>query len=315
MDYAELVIHTTTVACEAVEEMLRRLGAQGMATEDPTDALRLINEPGSLVMSDNDFTDALPDHVIIRAYFPENVLQEPDFLSRVEEELQQIAEFLPVGSGCQGLNLVKEEDWANSWKSYYHPLSISQRLVVCPGWEEYEPQEGELVMNLDPGSAFGTGTHASTSLAAQLLDEYMEPDSVVLDVGSGSGILSIGAAILGAKSVDALDIDPTAVKTCIENVAKNDLAESIECIVGVCADAPKKQYDLIVMNIVAEIVAEESERVFSLLPPGGQFISSGIIEYKQEIAESAFKKAGFEIIEMRKKESWLAYICRKPQQS
>lgn len=311
MAYAELKIRTTEVAADAVGEALLSEGALGLATQDPAEILRMIHAPGSLIVSDDEFESSLPDHVSITAYFPSTVLDDmPSFRAGIERALDRVGMFLPVGEGWHSLRLIEEEDWANSWKRFYKPIHISRSLVVCPSWETYEARQGELVIRLDPGMAFGTGSHASTMLAAELLDDFPPTDKTVLDVGTGSGILSIAAVLLGAASVDALDIDPEAVAVATANAIENRVDALVNSLSGELKDAPRARYDVILMNIVADVISSEALGVRSKLKPDGLFICSGIVDHKEQEVLRKLQEAGLEVIEHRHKEGWNALLCK-----
>ena len=312
MHYAELEIRTTSMAAEAVAEVLMNQGATGIATENPEDIRALLQQPDALIYYDEAFTAALPDFVTVKAYFPAEVLEEGEaFRKRIETALLPVAEHLPLGEGWHALRKTEERDWVNEWKRFYRPLRISRRLVVCPTWTDCAHDPDDLIIRLDPGQAFGTGRHASTALVLERMDAVFHPAvRRVLDVGTGSGILSIAAALLGAEQVDALDIDPVAVRVAAENAAANGLSGRISCRQGALQDA-LTAYDLIVMNIVAEVVSAEAGRVGAYLQPDGLFICSGIVDYKAAAVRACLLQAEWLIIEEAQREEWSAFVCKK----
>ncbi len=208
------------------------------------------------------------------------------------------------------LSGMKEEDWANSWKKYYKPIRIAHRLMVVPTWEEYEPQEGDLILKMDPGMAFGTGTHETTRLCATLTEDYMKPGARVLDVGTGSGILAIAASKLGAGEVMAYDIDPVAVRVAQENCDVNGCT-NVSCgisdlLAGV--DTKGGLYDFVCANIVADIIVRMADDILRYMKPGGLLAVSGIIDTQAERVHAALTKGGLTHILTRAENDWNAML-------
>lgn len=208
------------------------------------------------------------------------------------------------------LSGMKEEDWANSWKKYYKPIRIAHRLMVVPTWEEYEPQEGDLILKMDPGMAFGTGTHETTRLCATLTEDYMKPGARVLDVGTGSGILAIAASKLGAGEVMAYDIDPVAVRVAQENCDVNG-CDNVTCgisdlLAGV--DTKGGLYDFVCANIVADIIVRMADDILRYMKPGGLLAVSGIIDTQAERVHAALTRGGLTHILTRAENDWNAML-------
>ena len=209
--------------------------------------------------------------------------------------------------------IVDDADWKDKWKEYFKPVRITDRLVVKPTWEEYEPNDGEKVIQIDPGMAFGTGTHETTSLCLKLMEKYLgdEPqDKEVLDVGCGSGILSIAAALLGCRSVTGVEIDEDAVRVAEENVELNGIGDRVEILQGDLTEGIESKADIIVANLMADLVMTLSKSAKEHLKDGGIFISSGILLEKKGIVSDAVKEAGFEIIEIAEDGEWCAIAAR-----
>ncbi len=208
---------------------------------------------------------------------------------------------------------VNEEDWANSWKQYYKPLKIGERIVICPAWESYRPAEGELVIRMDPGMAFGTGTHETTRLVIRLLEKYTRPGCRMLDVGTGTGILAICASRLGADICRAYDIDPTAVRVARENIADagltNVTCDPSDLLGQVSLEGGK--YDLICANIVADIIIRMTPDVDRYLADGGVLLASGIIAERCDDVVKAFEANGFCIVEKRTDNDWCGLAVKK----
>jgi ribosomal protein L11 methyltransferase len=209
---------------------------------------------------------------------------------------------------------VADEDWANCWKKYYQTLRISDRAVICPSWETYEPRQGEVLISLDPGSAFGTGTHATTAMCAQLLDKELrmrEGEVRVLDLGCGSGILSVIAAKLGAAAVDAVDIDQIAVDVASENCRINHVQETVHCKKGEIQNIGEAPYQIILANIIADVIASIAPDVPERLTADGIFITSGIINTKKERVLEACSQVGLVKTAEMEKDDWIAFVFKK----
>ncbi len=208
---------------------------------------------------------------------------------------------------------VNEEDWANSWKQYYKPIKIGERTIICPAWESYTPAEGELVIRMDPGMAFGTGTHETTRLVIRLLERYTTPGCRMLDVGTGTGILAICASRLGAGICRAYDIDPTAVRVARENIADSGLSnvtcDQSDLLKGVSLEGG--QYDLICANIVADIIIRMTPDVGEYLAEGGVILASGIIAERCEDVVAAFEASGFTVVERLTDNDWCGLAVKR----
>jgi ribosomal protein L11 methyltransferase len=201
---------------------------------------------------------------------------------------------------------VFEEDWANAWKQYYKPIKIGNKIVIKPTWEDYKAEPGDLVIEMDPGMAFGTGTHETTMMCIKFLEKYVKPDSVVFDVGSGSGILGISAAKLGAKHVECVDIDKVACKVAKENAEHNNVVGKLEVKCGSLLEVISEKADVIVANIIADIIIGFTPDVWKALNPKGIFISSGIIRDRRDEVLDKISSSGFEVIEVMEMGEWCA---------
>jgi ribosomal protein L11 methyltransferase len=311
MKWSEISIHTSQEAVEAVSNILHEAGASGVVIEDP-----------EMLMRDWDLTygeiyqlrpeDFPEDGVICKAYFPIN-----SYLGETIEEIKQAVNNLvlfdiPIGLGHISLAEVHEEEWATAWKKYYKPVNISNRITITPTWEEYESKsKDEMVIELDPGMAFGTGTHPTTVLCIRALEDYVQQGMHAIDVGCGSGVLSIAAVKLGAESILALDLDDLAVKTTSINSKLNKVSGKIKAKQNNLLEGINDQADLIVSNILAEIIVRFVDDAYALLKSGGTFITSGIIAQKEEDVKTALIQAGFEIVETRQLEDWTAIVAKK----
>ncbi len=208
------------------------------------------------------------------------------------------------------LSGMKEEDWANSWKKYFKPIRIGRRLVVVPTWEKYEPKDGDIILNMDPGMAFGSGTHETTRLCATLLEDHMKKGAKVLDVGTGSGILAIAASKLGAEAVYAYDIDPVAVRVAEENCAENG-CNNIKCGISDLLAGVKKLdcgYDFISANIVADIIVRMAPDISKYMKKGGLLAVSGVIDTQSERVQKALCDGGLSLVKLTAENDWNAML-------
>ena len=226
--------------------------------------------------------------------------------------IRQRTEALGLHAGIELVG-VNEEDWANSWKQYYKPVKVGERIVICPAWEQYTPAEGELVIRMDPGMAFGTGTHETTRLVIRLLERYTQENCRMLDVGTGTGILAICASRLGAGVCRAYDIDPTAVRVARENIAESGLAnvtcDQSDLLRQVSLEGGK--YDLICANIVADIIIRMTPDVGQYLADGGVILASGIIAERCDDVVATFEENGFEVIERLTDNDWCGLAVKR----
>lgn len=204
------------------------------------------------------------------------------------------------------------EDWVNNWKQYFHPMPIGQRLLIRPVWEEEYDSNGRIVLDIEPGLAFGTGSHPTTKLCLETLEKYIDKGSTVLDIGCGSGILSIASLLLGAKSALGVDIDSLAVKTAQANALQNGFDESrFTAINGNLSDKVEGRFNVVVANIVADIIMEFNTQVGKFLDDGGVYITGGIIESREDEVLYSFAQNGFEVIERFEEKGWLVFVVKK----
>jgi ribosomal protein L11 methyltransferase len=229
----------------------------------------------------------------------------PETVNSLESSFTQLG--IKVDIQTIGLN---EEDWANSWKKYYKPLHIGNHVVIAPMWEDYVALENEVVVKMDPGMAFGSGTHETTSLCAELIEKHMKAGVRALDVGTGSGILAILEAKLGAKEVEALDIDANAVEVAKENCVKNGV-DNVICRQSDLIRQANGKYDFISANIVADIIVRMAQNVGDFLKDDGMLVVSGIIESQKDRVVSTFNEKGFYLADELDKNDWNAFLFKK----
>lgn len=305
MKWIEIRISTSEEASDAVTEMLTSIGAGGAAIEDPNDIKREISKPGTLDYADEEFMNSLGEDVVIKAYFPGST-SIIELTELIKEKMAFISKFLDTGKGYEGYSEVDDEDWSTSWKKYYKPLHLSDRIVIKPSWEEYTGKKEEIVIELDPGMAFGTGTHETTKMCALLLDRYIEPGDTVIDVGCGTGILSIIAAKLGAQKVTAIDIDEVAVRVTEENCRINGVETRIETFKAELKEAESKKYRVVVANIIASVIIDIADIVPEYLNDSGYFLASGIIKERKDEVLEAYQKRNFSCETLLELGEWVA---------
>ena len=242
-------------------------------------------------------------------YAPKNEFFEQRNQS-ITDKLSRLKAELKIEYNIE-LQQIDEEDWAESWKEYFWPQKIGKQIVVKPTWREYKQNNGEIVIEIDPGMAFGTGTHPSTSLCVEMLEKYLNPDDSILDVGTGSGILLLAAARLGAKNLSGIDIDEVAVKIAAQNLIINGIeADRFNITTGKISAITKGRFDLIIANILTDVIIEIILDVKRLLKDNGFFICSGIVEENKEIITRKLQSGGFEIVDIIIKEKWAAFAAK-----
>ena len=235
-----------------------------------------------------------------------------------EEGLRHLADTEALLAGmdgvcCEASPAGDDSEWLYKWQEHFKPAKVGERIVVKPGWEDYDPSEGELVIEMDPGMAFGSGLHETTSMCVKALEKYMPEDARVLDVGTGTGILAMAAVLLGAENALGIDIDEEAVRVATENIRKNDLEGSISVIKGDLMEGVDYRPDVIVANLMADLVMMLSPAAAIQLDPGGIYITSGILDIKEDVVKKAIEAAGFDIIEVLKDGEWRAIAAVKRQ--
>lgn len=309
MQWIEVNVAVTHEAVEAVADMLTSIGSKGVAIEDP----QLINDlrnSGTWELCD------IPEQentevVTVSAYYADDEKLEKR-LAEIDEQLALIEERIgKYRFGNTRFRKVSEQDWANEWKQYFHVTHVGKSLVIKPSWEEYEAKEGEHVIEIDPGMAFGTGTHHTTNMMMERLEKVITPDSTVFDVGTGSGILAIAAAMLGAKSVKAVDIDAVAVRVAKENVADNGLSEQIEVREGDLLHGTEGKADVIIANIIADIVIMLLQDIPQKLNDDGVLLASGIIEERMPDVEAAAQAQGLYVDAVDHRGGWVVMQMKK----
>ncbi|MCC5889569.1 MAG: 50S ribosomal protein L11 methyltransferase [Alkalibacterium sp.] len=309
--WKEFSVTISNEASEAVTSIFTELGSAGVSVTDRNDFLKL-PEYGHDTLWELNEADFPENGVLIKGYFTEF-----DDLSAIEENLKtKIAELADFGLSISGYSLkvvdVKEEEWATAWKKYYFPVAVTRFMTIVPQWEEYEPKfQDERVCFLDPGLAFGTGTHPTTQLCIQALEAQVRKGHTVFDVGTGSGVLSIVSALYGAETIKAFDLDEVAVKSAKDNMALNHLDETIDVKANNLLKGIADKADIIVANILTEIIIPFVPDAYAHLNDEGLFICSGIIESKKDEVIKELKKNNFEILQVNQMKDWVAIISKK----
>ena len=313
MEWTEVSIYTSTEGVELLCGKLLEIGINGFAVEDALDFQEFLEETTPHWDYVDDSLMSLKDaETRVIVYLPKNA-QGAQTLAAVSSMVRTLKSTDSQGRmgrleiSCENL---LEEDWENNWKQYYKPLRVGRRLVVVPSWEDYEKQADDIILRLDPGMAFGTGTHATTRLCMELLEQSITPGCTVLDVGCGSGILAVCSVLLGASHADGVDIDELAVKIAGENAALNQAADRTHFVQGDLTDKISGQYDVICANIVADVIIRLCPSLRRFLQPGGYFLASGIIDERSVEVEKAIRDCGMYITDRREEDGWVALRCQ-----
>lgn len=308
-EWVEVKIITKSEAIEPVSGIFYGLDVKGIAIEDPNDILTREQGPLTWDFADLNILEYGGKAAVVKGYFDKESLKD-DIDEYIKNKLNEIKEMgIDIGEGKVIIGSVNEEDWANNWKKYYKPTRIGKSFVVKPIWEEYKKEGNDIVIELDPGMAFGTGTHETTRMCVQALEKYIKHQDMIFDVGTGSGILAIAAAKLGSKEVMAVDLDPVAVDSARQNVSFNDIS-NIKVMQGNLLDVVNGKADIVVANIIAEIIILLTDDVKKSLNQGGLFISSGIIRERQEAVMQKLIQSGFEIMEINTDGEWVCIVSK-----
>ncbi|RDY71994.1 50S ribosomal protein L11 methyltransferase [Halobacillus sp. SY10] len=312
MKWSEVCIHTTTEAIEPVSNILHESGASGVVIEDPSDMKRKKTKLGEIYELNPD--DYPAEGVYVKAYLPMNSFLG-ETVDGIKKTVSNLTEFgIDIGHNNVTISEIHEEDWATAWKKYYKPVKISEKITIIPTWEDYTPvSSDEIIIEMDPGMAFGTGTHPTTVLSIQALEQYLEKGDKVLDVGAGSGILSVASVLLGAEHAYAYDLDDVAVSSTKNNAALNGVEDKVTSKLNDLLEGVDWEADLIVSNILAEIIVKFTDDAYRVVKPGGYFITCGIISGRKEMVREQLIQSGFEIVETNKMEDWVSIIAKKPE--
>ncbi len=327
MKWKKFQIQTTTQAEDIIISTLYEIGLEGAQIEDKV--------PLTAFEKEQMFVDILPegpedDGVATLSFFVEEkedgslvLLGEPvteeEIVRQVKEELEALRPFCEIGAGSVSVDETEDIDWINNWKQYFHQFTIDDLLVI-PSWEEVSPEDaGKMVLHIDPGTAFGTGMHETTQLCIRQLRKYITPDTELLDVGTGSGILAILSLMYGAKHAVGTDLDPCAEAAVEDNMAQNGiLPEQFEMMIGNIITDKEVQdrvgyekYDIVVANILAEVLIALTPVIVAQMKPGAVYITSGIIDDKETVVVDAIKAAGLHVLEVTYQGEWVSVTAKK----
>ncbi|HCQ90019.1 MAG TPA: 50S ribosomal protein L11 methyltransferase [Clostridium sp.] len=307
-DWIEVTVVTSSEATEAVSGFFYNTGVKGVSIIDSEDVEFKKRNPGDWDYFDETILD-IKTGAVVKGYFKKDENFD-EYLEYIKESVEKLPEFgFDKGEGVVTAAKVNEEEWENNWKKYYKPTKIGDKIIVKPIWENYEPKDNDVIVELDPGMAFGTGTHETTRMCIKSLEKYVDKNSVVFDIGTGSGILSISASKLGAEKVIAVDLDPVAVDSARKNVSYNHI-DNVEVLHGDLMEVVEGKADIVVANIIADVIIFLAEDVKEFIKREGYFISSGIILSRQEDVINKLKSCGFEILEVINDGEWACIVSK-----
>ena len=317
MEWIEVFVSVSPMGLEPVEGVLYQCGLTGLMIHDERDFQEFLENPErdwdyvaeELVAEKEELTTGITFFLRDNLYGREQLIQIKDALQNVKKQEQEI----DLGSLEITMKNIAEEDWANNWKKYFKPFPVGERLLVQPSWED-TPETDRVILKIDPGRIFGTGTHETTQLCMELIEKYTQDKDMVLDIGCGSGILSIASLLLGAGEADAVDIDPNAMEIAYENSDRNSIRRSTYHVAagniledeGLHAKYGGKKYRLVVANIVADVIIALTKKVPDYIQDGGTFLCSGIITERKEDVLAALENGGFRVLDILEKGSWVA---------
>lgn len=316
MKWKSFRLKTTTQAEDIVSSMLADLGVEGVQIEDKI--------PLTAADKEQMFVDILPeteadDGIAYLSFYLEEDADTESILKNVRQELEEMSEFMDLGECSIEESETEDVDWVNNWKQYFHQFYVDDILII-PSWEDVKPEdEDKMVIHIDPGTAFGTGMHETTQLCIRQIRKHVTPDTEILDVGCGSGILGMLALKFGAKHSVGTDLDPCAIDATYENMEVNGiLKDQYEVMIGNIIDDKAVQdkvgyecYDIVVANILADVLVALTPVIVNQLKKGGIYITSGIIDDKEETVVEAVKKAGLEVLEVTYQGEWVSVTARK----
>lgn len=304
MNWIEITINVPQKFCDTAAAIANMTVPYGIYIEDYSDLEEKAWEIAHIDLIDEELVKRDRENAVIHIYISEcdNAAEASAFLKE-----RFTAEGIPFEIASTG---VDDSNWNENWKKYFHPIEVGDRLAVVPSWEKYENKSGRTVLNIDPGAAFGTGTHATTSLCLEFLDKHIKGGENVLDIGCGSGILSIASALLGAGSALGVDIDAQSVKTAKENAEINGISDKVKFIVGDLADKVTGKYDIICANIVADVIIRLLASVRKFMNDGSYIVVSGIIDMRKQEVLKAAEENGFIVCEEKYRENWCAFVLK-----
>ena len=306
MKWYEISIYTEEKAIEIISDILMTEGAGGVEILNPREFREYMKASIYKELSDDTLKELVGDEIVLKAYFSSTSNIE-ELKKRINNSLIEANQFIAFDFKLED-KLKDESEWADKWKEYYKPFNISDKVVIKPTWEGYSPKNNDVVVEIDPGMAFGTGIHETTKMCAQIIESHIFESCEVLDLGCGTGILSIIAAKLGAKEVLAADIDLAAVEASQNNCLINNVNNKVNVIKSELKDIAPHSYDIVVINIIADVIIDISPLIRDYIKKGGKLILSGIIkERKQDVIE-CFSKLGYIVKDEKNMGEWVAIL-------
>ena len=313
MNWIECIVHTTTAGSDWVSDCMMELGASGTMIEDKADIPDPEKPHGIWEIIDPKLLENMPEDVLVHAWFAADN-SFPQIFQQLNSRLNEMHRIQPLyGSLLADTRTVSEDSWAEVWKKYYKPFYAGNHLVIKPTWEEFCPVPGDRIIEIDPGMAFGSGTHETTGMCISLLEETIHGGERIIDVGTGSGILAIAAALLGAGHVLAVDIDPDAVRVASENVAHNHVDNIVTVQEGDLLKTVSETCDICVANIISDIIISFAAPLKDHILPGGLFICSGVVRERTDEVRQALLHAGYNILRTEHRGEWTAFLSRREQ--
>ena len=313
MDWIQLTVVTTTEGSELVSEALMEAGSAGTMIVDKNDVFANQRPEGMWDIIGEEIAEKMGEDVKVTGYYAMDMKAQDcvaDARARIAELKRNEKEYgIDFGSMECIMENVDEEDWAENWKKDFKPFRLGEHMVVKPGWEEVEVQPGDHIIEIDPGMAFGTGTHETTGMCVAMIEEHVKPGMSVIDIGTGTGILAIAAAHMGAEPILATDLDHVAVRVAKENVEINGFSDKIRVVEGDLLECVSETADIILTNIIADVLMFFAEPVRKHINKGGKFICSGISKEKRQGVIDVLNKAGYHILEIRDKGDWTAIVA------
>ena len=307
MDWTEVKITVDAENVDLAGSIAQMTVPYGIYVEDYSNLKEDVEEVAHIDLIDEELLKKDPKKAVVHVYISP------------EDNPNEAVAFLSERYGAAGIAHTIEtapcvqEDWINSWKKYFHPIKVGQKLLIQPDWEPVKNPEGRVVLDMEPGMAFGTGTHETTRLCMEFLEEYIRPGCSMLDIGCGSGILSVAGLLLGAGKAVGVDIDPLAVKTAVQNVERNHVADRFSGICGSLTEKVKGKYDVIAANIVADVIMELTKDVERYMLPNAVYLMSGIIDERERDVLAALK-GKFTVVARREEKGWVALAARVTEQ-
>ncbi|MFI3115074.1 MAG: 50S ribosomal protein L11 methyltransferase [Clostridia bacterium] len=317
MNWIETKIYTTAEGIDPVVGNLLNLGITGFVIEDSKDFEDFLSDTEIYWdYVEDDLMKLKESETNITVYLPENS-QGFEMLNQLKQEMQTLkktsADFGRLSVECVNVN---EEDWENNWKQYFKPFEVGEKLVIKPSWEDYDNKTNRIILEIDPSSSFGTGSHETTKLCLEILEDYVKKDDEILDMGTGSGILSVASMLFGAKKITALDIDENSIKIARENLEKNNLQNFTLHCGNVLEDNSLLEkitgkYDVVVANIVADVIIGMKEILYNSVADDGFLVTSGIISERYKEVQDKLEEQGFKLVKFFEKNDWVALVMKK----